>query len=296
LWSQQAFQIHGFIQGRFTNQEGTPDRLEVRRLRLILSGDPVSKLSYRFQVDFAKKPYLMDASLAWRFSREATFTAGQFKIPFSAESIIADNLNAPISRSRAVLSLAPGRDTGVQGRDTGTQLSGSLMGGKESLVDYAAGVFRGQTLIESPKIHYNAAAGRAMVHPIRGLTAGADWYQSFSAPAGAAKRREELEGGFERGPLQVRAEQIWAQDGTLHRRGGYLLGAWRFAKTWQGLTRADWLTTNAQKPDTTSIAYIAGVNYLFRNYVKVGFNSGAQHDQGPKGFSSALLAQVMLGF
>ena len=296
MWGQQAFQIHGFIQGRFTNQESTPDRLEIRRLRLILSGDPVSKLSYRFQVDFVKKPYIMDASIAWRFSRQATFTGGQFKIPFSAESLIADNLNAPVARSRAVLSLAPGRDTGVQGRDTGTQLSGSLMGGKESLVDYAAGVFRGQTLIESPKIHYNAAAGRVMVHPIRGLTAGGDWYQSFSAPAGAAKRREELEGNFERGPLQLRAEQIWARDGTLDRRGGYLLGAWRFSKSWQGLTRADWLTTNAQKPNTTSIAYIAGVNYLFRNYVKVGFNSGAQHDQGPKGFSSVLLAQVMFGF
>lgn len=58
-----AFQIHGYIQGRFTNQEGTPDRLEIRRARVIVSGDPISKLSYTFQVDLVKVPYVMDASL-----------------------------------------------------------------------------------------------------------------------------------------------------------------------------------------------------------------------------------------
>jgi hypothetical protein len=58
-----AFQIHGYIQGRFTNQEGTPDRLEIRRARVIVSGDPVSKLSYTLQVDLVKVPYVMDASL-----------------------------------------------------------------------------------------------------------------------------------------------------------------------------------------------------------------------------------------
>src|SRR5438093_297430 len=45
LRAQGIFQIHRYIQGRFTNQEGTPERLENRRARLILSGDPLSKLS-----------------------------------------------------------------------------------------------------------------------------------------------------------------------------------------------------------------------------------------------------------
>jgi hypothetical protein len=63
LWAQTPFQIHGYIQGRFTNQEGTPDRLEIRRARVIVSGDPISKLSYTFQVDLVKVPYVMDASL-----------------------------------------------------------------------------------------------------------------------------------------------------------------------------------------------------------------------------------------
>ena len=296
-FGQSPFQIHGYIQGRFTNQEGTPDRLEMRRARVILSGNPVSGLSYRFQVDLVKKPYVMDASLTWRFSRAFLLTAGQFKSPFSTESIVSDNLNMPIARSRAVLALAPGRDTGVQGRDVGAQWSGDLRRGNGPLIEYVAGVFRGQTLIYSPRVHYHATAARALVHPLKGVTLGGDWYGSFSAPSHAEKRREDAEAAFERGPLRFRAEQIWARDGTLERRGGYAVAGWRLTPHWEPLARADWLTSNVDRANTTSVAYLAGVNfYVLGSHIKVGANAGAQHDQGPRGFSSLFLAQTMLSF
>jgi hypothetical protein len=229
LPAQDIFQIHGYIQGRFTNQEGTPDRLEIRRARLILSGNPLSKLSYTFQVDFVKQPYLMDVALTWKFSRSLRLTGGQFKIPFSAESLIGDNLNIPIARARAVNGLVPGRDTGVQGRDVGLQLAGTLHRRKGALLEYAGGVFRGQTLVDAPTAHYPATAGRVIVHPIPELTMGGDWYGSFSAPALREKRRMESEGGYDRGPVHLRVEQVWARDGALERRGGYALGAWRLS-------------------------------------------------------------------
>lgn len=296
IWAQDYFHVHGYIQGRFTDQGSTVDRLEIRRARLIFSGDPLANLSYTFQVDVAKTPYIMDASLAWKFSPAFRLTAGQFKIPFSAESIISDNLNNPVARSRVVNGLAPGRDTGVQARDVGLQVAGSLGRSRSPLVDYAAGVFRGQTLVFSPNAHYQAVAGRVMVHPIPGLSVGADWYGSFSAPPRSEKRREEVEGSYEQGAFKIRAEQIWGRDGTLRRRGGYLLGVWRVSPQWEALTRADWLTTNAAKANTTSVAYIAGVNYFLLRHAKIGANAGAQHDQGPKDFSKVFLAQVMLSF
>jgi phosphate-selective porin OprO/OprP len=293
LRAQGIFQIHGYIQGRFTNQEGTSDRLEIRRARLLLSGDPFSKLSYTFQIDGVKKPFLMDAALTWKFSRSLRLTGGQFKIPFSAESLISDNLNIPIARARAVNGLAPGRDTGVQGRDLGLQLAGTLY---QTKVEYAAGVFRGQTLINAPSAHYPATAGRVMVHALRGFTIGGDWYGSFSAPGAKEKRRKEAEGSYEHGPIHLRAEQIWARDGRLERRGGYALGAWRVSRHWEPLARTDWLTSDIHKANTTSIAYLAGLNFYWGKHVKVGANAGAQHDQGPRGTSSLFLAQTMLGF
>jgi phosphate-selective porin OprO/OprP len=294
--AQGAVEVHGYVQGRFTNQEGTPDRLEIRRARIIVSGEPLTKISYTVQVDAAKRPYLMDVALTWKFRKSLQITGGQFKLPFSTESLISDNVNIPIARARAVNGLTPGRDTGVQGRDMGLQASGVVNRGKEAIVEYAAGVFRGQLFVESPTVHYHATSGRVLAHPLTGLTAGGDWYGSFYAPARAVKRRYEAEGGYERRSIRLRAEQLWARDGVLQRRGGYLLGSWRLSRMWEPLVRADWLTTNIHKANTTSIAYLAGLNFYLGNHLKVGANAGTQHDQGPKGFSNLFLAQTMLRF
>ena len=47
---------------------------------------------------------------------------------------------------------------------------------------------------------------------------------------------------------------------------------------------------------STSIAYLGSLNYHRTSHVKIGFNAGAQHDQGPRGFSSLLLAHTMLSY
>lgn len=238
----------------------------------------------------------MDAALTWKFSRELRLTAGQFKIPFSAESLAPDNFNIPIARARAVNALAPGRDTGVQGRDSGLQLSGTIVRRKTAVMDYAFGVFRGQTFLNSPDSHFPAAAGRVMLHPVPAVTVGGDWYGSFSAPARAEKRRVEIEGSYEQGRFRVRAEQIWARDGALERRGGYIVSAVRVSARWEPLIRADWLTKDVGRPDAASAAYIGGSNFYWGQHVKLSANAGTQHDQGPKGFSSVFLAQAMLLF
>ena len=106
----------------------------------------------------------------------------------------------------------------------------------------------------------------------------------------------ESEGSYDRGPIHLRAEQIWARDGKLERRGGYALCASRISPRWEPLARVDWLTTNIQKPNTTSVAYVGGLNFYWGKHLKVGANTGAQHDQGPKGLSSVFLAQTMLMF
>ena len=105
-----------------------------------------------------------------------------------------------------------------------------------------------------------------------------------------------MEGDYRRGRLDIRAEQIWARDGTLERRGGYVLGAWRLSQQWEPLVRADWLTKDIHKANASSVAYIAGLNYFLGKHAKIGANTGAQVDQGSTGLSGVFLAQVMLFF
>ena len=254
-------------------------------------GDPLPDLSYDLLADLAHAPYLLDASVTWKVSKSLRLTGGQFKIPFSQESLVPDDVDVPIERARAVNSLAPGRDDGVQGRDTGVEASG-----RTGRFEYVAALLRGQLIVHSPAVHYRAAAVRFLVHPLRGVAAGGDWYASYSVSSGPPKRRADAEGSYERGPLRLAAEQIFARDGLLQRRGGYGAASWRLTRNWEPLARADWLTTNIAKPNTTSVVYVAGLNFYWRKYVKVGVNTGAQHDQGPRGFSGAFLAQTTLSF
>src|SRR5437879_8288262 len=104
--------------------------------------------------------------------------------------------------------------------------------------------------------------------PAAGIDRGGDWYGSFSAPAAKEKRRKEVEGSYKRGPIHVRAEQIWARDGRLERRGGYALGAWRLSPHWGPLARTDWLTTGIHKANTTYIAYLAGLDFYWGKDLK----------------------------
>jgi len=115
-------------------------------------------------------------------------------------------------------------------------------------------------------------------------------------PSSKGKTPQGGGGSYKRGAINLRAEQIWARDGRLERRGGYALGAWRLSSHWEPLARTDWLTTDIHKANTTSIAYLAGLNFYWGKHVKVGANAGAQHDQGSRGISSLFLAQTMLGF
>ena len=197
-----------------------------------------------------------------------------------------------VARARAVNSLAPGRDTGVQARDVGAMASGTI-GRNGRRIEYAAGVFRGQTLIYAPRVHYRAVAGRLIVHPLAGWWMGADWYRGTPQTGGAAKRRADIEGGYERGRAMARFEEIFANDGALKRRGGYLTGVWRVRRELEAVGRADWYTAKVGKPMSSSTAYVAGANVFLFKHLKVGFNAGAQHDQGPQGWSSVVFAQLM---
>lgn len=296
VWAQDPIQVHGYIQGRFTNQEGVPDRLEIRRARLTVLGDASSQLSYTAQVDVAKKPYLLDASLMWKPAGAVHVTIGQLKMPFSTESLLADNLEVPIERARVVNSLAPGRDTGVQARDVGLQVSGILERRNRPWIEYAAGIFRGQPLIYSPPAHFRATAARVMLHPIQGLALGADWYGSISVSGGPVKRRSEAEGSYKWNSLTLQVEQIWARDGKLEHSGGYALSGWRFDKLWEGMTRAEWIRSNTSKPNTGSFIYEAGVNYYYGKHVKVQADIGARTDQSPPRTTGVFLAQMQLSF
>jgi len=289
-----SFHLSGYIQGRFTNARDTPDRFEIRRARLLLNGALSSRISYLVQGDVLKLPGLLDADVEFKAATVLKFTAGQFKLPFSLSSLTSDNLEASVERAKVVNSLVPGRDTGVQARDSGVQLSGTF--GSSHAIDYWAGVFSGELLINSPQPQYRAVSTRAVAHLWRGLQIGGDMYKSFSAPAHKEKMRQSAEVRYARGPLTVQAEYLWGRDGTTDRRGGYALGVWRWSKKWEGVARDDWYTSNVSKANTRTQTWLAGANYYLWPKVRIQANGGLRQEPASVRLSGVFMTQLQMGF
>src|SRR3954469_198773 len=103
--------ISGFVQARFTEARGTTNTFEIRRARLIFDGNLSDQISYYMQLD-GVKPQMLDAKVDFKGFRQFGATIGQFKIPFSTESMTSDNLLPFIERSPVDNLYAPGRENG----------------------------------------------------------------------------------------------------------------------------------------------------------------------------------------
>jgi phosphate-selective porin len=281
------FHLSGYIQGRFTNVADTKDRFEIRRARLVFSGDLDEHLSFTIQTDVVKLPYLLDASVEVKPSRAFKIVAGQFKLPFSMESLTPDNEVAPIERAKVINSFAPGRDLGVQARDTGVELAGKIRN-----IDYAGGVFTGALIVNSPQAEYHASAFRAVAH-FGSLAIGGDLYRSFST---LEKSRQSVEAVYRRGPFTAQSEFIWGRDARIERRGGYVLGVWRWSKRWQGVARDDWYTSNIDKRNTTTDSWLIGANYYVFPKVRIQANGGLRREPSSLVLSGLFLTQLQVGF
>jgi hypothetical protein len=88
--------IKGFVKVHGTWTENgtaqTNDTFRIRHARVEFSGEPTPK--YAYKLGFAAErtdPILLDASITLKYSPNLSLTAGQFKAPFSRESIVSSS-------------------------------------------------------------------------------------------------------------------------------------------------------------------------------------------------------------
>ena len=115
------------------------DGFIVGNARLAFWGDLTERFEYLLQLEFARPTQpLLDMALSYAAFDELRFTAGLFKVPFSAEFLLPAANTTLIDRARVVAALAPNRQAGLQ-------VSGTIADGAFS---YAAGMFNGNTFDE----------------------------------------------------------------------------------------------------------------------------------------------------
>ncbi len=110
----------------------------ITNARVAFFGDLVEHFDYMLQLELVRADSpLLDLALGYRPIPEVQLDIGLFKVPFSAEFLLAAANTDFINRAPIVVALVPGRQVGAQ-------LSGQLRGGQ---LFYAAGVFNGTTAL-----------------------------------------------------------------------------------------------------------------------------------------------------
>lgn len=313
--------LSGYAQARYTSNTGptTGDTFEVRRLRLSLAGNPAPKVDYAVQVDLAGsatavtsvsgstvktgsvgKSTLLDAAVGYTASPLAKITAGQFKVPFSQESLASDALLDAINRAQVVDKLAPGRDIGSSGRDVGIQVSGqTLPSAGAGRIEYAIGAFNGSGInVVDDNLSKDIGARIVWKPEVPGLSLGASQYWGRKGSPYAKRDRTGIEASFVRPLYSVKGEYIEGKDAAVKKRGYYVTGVLGIAPESQAVLRYEQLDLDTSVKGNTGTTTTLGLNYFLSKDAlnRVQVNYERHQDQGPAVKVDQLLAQYQGAF
>lgn len=295
--ASRKVRLSGWAQTRFTSTGGTKNTIELRRARLAVGGNLTDSISYRVQADFVRSPVLLDAHMDFTRLQFARLRVGQFKVPFSQENLVSSKDLLTVERALPVLNLAPGRDTGNNGRDIGLQVDGSIVRGDgRPLFDYTVGLFNGAGINRRDDNHRKDAAVRVVAHLARGLWIGGEYYTGATGVSQTEKERAAAEFFFHRASLTAQGEYIWGHDGGTHKRGSYTMVAYRFRPRWEGVFRFEELEPDKVATGDDTRAYLIGVNWYLNDWVKFQLNYSANDEAARQRLNHTLLTLFQFQF
>lgn len=276
----KTFNLTGLFQERYQAFQGTSgiDGFDTRRARLDFKGAITNKWDYELYVEFAGTPALVDGYTTYKVADFFKVSAGQFKIPFSIESLTSDSQLELIDRSQveeALTSRAKDVLGNNNGRDIGAQISGSFAKLNNSyLFDYTFSVFNGNGINRADNNKDKDVAGRFTVHPVANLSVSYDFYHGRdiygTSTATQLRNRQGFDARYVYGPLSLTAEYDKGIDGAIHRDGWYGQAAYYLIpKKLQLAAKYDTYDANTVVYTDRSTWYIGGINYFFNPWTKL---------------------------
>ncbi|MGN6181862.1 MAG: porin [Mucilaginibacter sp.] len=292
----KALQLSGLLQTEYEDfqQKGVNNTFLLHRARLDVKGDINSNWSYEVYTEFAGvNPKLLDAYTTYKIADFLKVTAGQFKVPFSLESLISDNQLEFIDRSQVVNALS-GRSTDVignqNGRDIGIQVSGNFvtLDTKQYLFDYSVALVNGAGYdATTDNNSHKDIAGRLGIHPINNLVISGDFYngQGYYTLAGAKtatnnkRNREGIDARYVIGGLSLQAEYDKGTDGTIKRDGWYGQASYFILPRHLQLSaKYDTYDPNITASNDADTIYTGAASWYFNDWAKFTLNYLVKHE------------------
>lgn len=281
----RALQLSGLLQTEYEGfeQSSKINTFLLHRARLDVKGNISDDWNYEVYTEFAgATPKLLDAYTTYKIADYLKITAGQFKVPFSLESLISDADLEFIDRTQVVNALA-GRSTDVignqNGRDIGAQLTGSFAKLNDHyLFDYYFSVLNGAGYdVTTDNNNHKDIVGRLAIHPVQNLTITADFYHgidpfivgSAKTPANNLRNRQGIDGRYVWKKLSLTAEFDKGTDGHINRNGWYGQAAYFvWSNKLQLAARYDTFDPTQTITTDRTTNYTGGINYFFNKWAK----------------------------
>ncbi len=306
--SKNLYHINAFTQIRFQSlqESGKNDYAEVRRARFIISGNVASAWEYRLHAEFASSPKILDAFAVYKPFHFLNLQAGQFKIPFSLESLAQAKNMETINRSNVVEALvARSKDVvgNQNGRDIGIQASGSIWKNNDGyIVDYFIAGFNGNGINTSDNNEAKDVVARLVFRPMKKLEFGASYfngYNKYGAPD--AKNHVRTRIGYELSYIykfaSIATEYISGEDGGIKKYGYYVqMSAYLYKKKLQLVGRYDFFDSDSNKKDNSTTDYLGGINFNFNENVKLQANVTHREEETISINNDIIGIQLQFGF
>jgi hypothetical protein len=276
--------LWGYAQTGYTLKETSGTRtnaFDITRVILMAKGEITKKLSFFIMFDAAKGT-LHEYYGEYDFSPALKLRIGQYKQPFTLESVISPTILNNISYDNCVLymaGIAGDQCNGNHvGRDAGIMLTGDFLKYHDwKLFNYSIGVFNGPGMNQKENNNQKDVIGMLNITPIKDVmfstsfllgTGHAETDNAYGAfKAGENYKRDRWSCGYEvkTKPLYARGEYIIGYDGGIHSHGYYADFEAHVLPKFDIVADYDYLKRNNHLASSTTRAYMAGVQYwLFK--------------------------------
>ena len=241
--------LFGYAQSTYYyNRKAGADKnaLDIQRVILMADAQLTRRLGFFLMYD-AVKSEMHEYYAQYEIAPFMKLRVGQYKQPFTLESILSPTYMSTIQYDPSVLYLAGIATDPLMGnnvaRDAGVMLTGDFLNnGERNLFNYSIGVFNGPGMNQKENNNQKDVAGMLQYKPTKGIllegsflvgTGHALTDSPFGLfPAGYNYSRHRWNVGVEAefSPLYLRAEYIQGYDGGVHSRGGYVNMLYRIFK------------------------------------------------------------------
>ena len=270
--------LTGYLQPRFQTLGDTASYF-LRRARFAVEGSITPWASYRAQVELrtigaaatpAASPLTLSATDIWIKLTHGSWgaTVGQFRVPYSLESLLSSTTLETTERSRVVY--AAKRDIGMQGEwrlESHLVLQAAMVNGE------------GPNRAVNPD-NRMAYFARAVITPVKGLDVGGA-FQGYSDSAGV-----DVQGVYRAGRSTARVEYIDEHNRRtgVHTRGWYALaGYYAVPKRVEVVGRVEQFDPSDRVVGDRETGYLAGLQYFWRgDDFKVIADYEVFREQGPQ--------------